>query len=152
NVCRSDACTAPMTKVTFVSAALIAAAVFTTRAMAARSDVAARHATTNASTMLRPHRGRRQMIDYNIFRDQMTIRRLRLGAGLIMLSYLALHLSMHALDNVSFEAMQWGTRIHDFTWHSMWLPTRRVRHRRGDCRRRNERVSCARGNRARPCG
>ena len=37
-----------MTKVTFVSAALIAAAVFTTQAMAARSDVAARHATTNA--------------------------------------------------------------------------------------------------------
>ena len=26
---------------------------------------------------------------------------------------------MHALGNVSFEAMQWGTRIHDFVWHSM---------------------------------
>ncbi|WP_084305420.1 hypothetical protein [Bradyrhizobium sp. ARR65] len=37
-----------MTKVTFVSAALIAAAVFTTQAMAARSDVAARHATAKA--------------------------------------------------------------------------------------------------------
>ena len=37
-----------MTKVTFVSAALIAAAVFTTQAVAARSDVAARHATTKA--------------------------------------------------------------------------------------------------------
>jgi hypothetical protein len=35
-----------MTKVTFVSAALIAAAVFTTQAMAARSHVAARHTTT----------------------------------------------------------------------------------------------------------
>ncbi len=58
------------------------------------------------------------MIDSNIFRDQMTIRRLRLAAGLIMLSYLTLHLSMHALGNVSFEAMQWGTRIHDFVWHS----------------------------------
>jgi len=49
----------------------------------------------------------------------MTIRRLRLAAGLIMLSYLTLHLSMHALGNVSFEAMQWGTRIHDFIWHSV---------------------------------
>jgi hypothetical protein len=39
-----------MTKVTFVSAALIAAAVFTMQAMAARNDVAARHATTKAHT------------------------------------------------------------------------------------------------------
>ena len=59
------------------------------------------------------------MIDSSIFRDQMTIRRLRLAAGLIMLSYLTLHLSMHALGNVSFDAMQWGTRIHDFVWHSV---------------------------------
>ena len=39
-----------MTKVTFVSAALIAAAVFTTQAVAARSDVAARHARTASVT------------------------------------------------------------------------------------------------------
>jgi hypothetical protein len=39
-----------MTKMTFVSAALIAAAVFTTQTVAARSDVAARHARTNAQT------------------------------------------------------------------------------------------------------
>src|SRR5436305_12477031 len=58
------------------------------------------------------------MLDSSIFRDQMTIRRLRLSAGLIMLCYLTLHLSMHALGNVSLEAMQWGTRIHDFVWHS----------------------------------
>jgi hypothetical protein len=37
-----------MTKVTFVSAALIAAALFTTQAMAARSDAAARRAGTSA--------------------------------------------------------------------------------------------------------
>jgi hypothetical protein len=37
-----------MTKVTVVSAALIAAAVFTTQAVSARSDVAARHARTKA--------------------------------------------------------------------------------------------------------
>ena len=59
-----------------------------------------------------------QMLDSSIFRDQMTVRRLRLAAGLVMLCYLTLHLSMHALGNVSFEAMQWGTRIHDFVWHS----------------------------------
>ena len=38
-----------MTKVTFLSAALVAAGVFTTQAMAAGSDVAARRATTTAS-------------------------------------------------------------------------------------------------------
>jgi hypothetical protein len=36
-----------MTKMTFVTAALIAATVFATQAMAARIDVAARHAATN---------------------------------------------------------------------------------------------------------
>ena len=55
----------------------------------------------------------------SIFRDQMTVRRLRVGAGLIMLCYLTLHFCMHALGNVSFEAMQWGTQIHDFVWHSV---------------------------------
>ncbi len=59
------------------------------------------------------------MIDSSVFHDQMTVRRTRLAAGLIMLSYLTLHLSMHALGNVSFEAMQWGTQIHDFIWHSL---------------------------------
>ena len=37
-----------MTKMTFVSAVLIAATVFATQATAARTDVAARHATTKA--------------------------------------------------------------------------------------------------------
>jgi hypothetical protein len=37
-----------MTKVTFVSAALISAALFSTQAMAAHRDVAARHATSKA--------------------------------------------------------------------------------------------------------
>jgi len=42
-----------MIKVTFVSAALIAAAVFTTQAMAARSsDAAARRATTRSHTIV----------------------------------------------------------------------------------------------------
>ena len=40
-----------MTKVTFVSTALIAAAVFTTQAMAARNHVAERHATTHRGVM-----------------------------------------------------------------------------------------------------
>jgi adenylate cyclase len=59
------------------------------------------------------------MHDPSIFRDQMTIRRLRVAAGLVMLSYLTLHFTMHALGNLSFETMQWGTRIHDFIWHSV---------------------------------
>jgi len=59
------------------------------------------------------------MLDSSALRDQMTLRRLRLAAGLIMLCYLTMHLCMHALGNVSFEAMQWGTRIHDFVWHSV---------------------------------
>ena len=37
-----------MTKATFVSAVLIGTVVFTSQAVAARNDVAARHATTNA--------------------------------------------------------------------------------------------------------
>jgi hypothetical protein len=39
-----------MTKMTFMSAALIAATAFATQAMAAGNDVAARHATTQAHT------------------------------------------------------------------------------------------------------
>jgi hypothetical protein len=46
-----------MTKVTFLSAALVAAAVFTTQAMAAGSDVAARRATTAASCVRAPDVG-----------------------------------------------------------------------------------------------
>ena len=53
-----------------------------------------------------------------IFHDQMTVRRIRVGAGLVMLCYLALHLAMHALGNLSFQAMQWGTRIHEVIWHN----------------------------------
>jgi len=53
-----------------------------------------------------------------ILRDQMTWRRLRVGCGLVMFSYLALHLCMHALGNVSFAAMQWATHLHDAIWHS----------------------------------
>ena len=40
-----------MTKVTFVSAVLIAAAAFTTQAMAARSDAAAQRATNMTRTI-----------------------------------------------------------------------------------------------------
>jgi len=53
-----------------------------------------------------------------IIGDQMTLRRLRLAGGLIMLSYLAAHLVMHALGNISWQAMEAGARIHDFVWHS----------------------------------
>lgn len=50
--------------------------------------------------------------------DQMTFRRLRLTGGLVMFSYLAAHLAMHALGNVSWQAMETGARVHDFVWHS----------------------------------
>jgi adenylate cyclase len=53
-----------------------------------------------------------------ILRDQMTYRRLRLAAGLVMFTYLTLHLTMHALGNLSYEAMAWGTTIHDAIWHN----------------------------------
>lgn len=54
----------------------------------------------------------------DILRDQMTVRRLRLACGLVMLLYLTLHLTMHSLGNISFPAMQWGTRVHDAVWRS----------------------------------
>ena len=52
-----------------------------------------------------------------ILRDQMTLRRLRLACGCVMFSYLSLHFSMHALGNLSWQEMEWGTRIHDTIWH-----------------------------------
>jgi len=53
-----------------------------------------------------------------ILRDQMTFRRLRLACGCVMFSYLSLHFAMHALGNLSWREMEWGTRIHDVIWHS----------------------------------
>ena len=50
--------------------------------------------------------------------DQMTLRRLRLACGWVMFSYLSLHFAMHALGNLSWQEMEWGTRIHDTIWHS----------------------------------
>jgi adenylate cyclase len=52
-------------------------------------------------------------------RDPMTWRRLRLACGLVMFTYLALHLCMHALGNVSFDTMQAATHLHDAVWHSL---------------------------------
>lgn len=50
--------------------------------------------------------------------DQMTFRRVRLVCGLIMFAYLAGHLTMHALGNISWQAMEAGARVHDFIWQS----------------------------------
>lgn len=50
--------------------------------------------------------------------DQMWLRRLRISAGLVLFTYLALHMLMHSLGNISFDAMQWGTQFHDFIWLS----------------------------------
>src|SRR5689334_19683883 len=48
----------------------------------------------------------------------MSWRRLRLACGLVMFTYLLLHLVMHALGNVSLDAMQRATLLHDAIWHS----------------------------------
>lgn len=48
----------------------------------------------------------------------MTGRRVRLACGLVMFIYLTGHLTMHALGNVSWQAMEAATRVHDFVWHS----------------------------------
>ena len=45
-------------------------------------------------------------------------RRVRLACGLIMFSFVAGHLMMHALGNISWRAMEAATRVHDFVWHS----------------------------------
>jgi len=53
-----------------------------------------------------------------ILHDQMTVRRIRLACGLVMFTYLALHLLMHATGIVSFDAMQWATNLHHAVWHN----------------------------------
>jgi adenylate cyclase len=50
--------------------------------------------------------------------DQMTGRRIRLAAGFVLFTYIAGHLTMHALGNVSWQAMEAATRMHNFVWHS----------------------------------
>lgn len=62
-------------------------------------------------------RGRRHAI--SVLLDQMTVRRPRLACGSIMFAYLVLHFSMHALGNLSFQAMEWSTRFHDAVWRSV---------------------------------
>ena len=36
----------------------------------------------------------------------------------MMFSFVAGHLTMHALGNISWRAMEAATRVHDFVWHS----------------------------------
>jgi len=55
---------------------------------------------------------------FTALQDQMMFRRVRLICGLIMFAYLAGHLTMHALGNISWQAMEAGARVHDFIWHS----------------------------------
>lgn len=52
-------------------------------------------------------------------RDQMTARRARLAGGLVMFTYVAGHLAMHALGNVSWPTMEAATKVHKFVWHSI---------------------------------
>jgi adenylate cyclase len=48
--------------------------------------------------------------------DQYTVRRLRLGAGWVMFTYLTLHFIDHALGNISLEAMLWGMQYQEWIW------------------------------------
>ena len=73
----------------------------------------------------------------------MTWRRVRLACGLVMFTYLALHFLMHALGLWSFDAMQWGTHVHE--------PCGTARPARGRCTARSRSTSrsgcmrCTRG-------
>ena len=55
---------------------------------------------------------------YAALQDQITFRHVRLACELIMFTYLAGHLTMHALGNISWQAMDAGAHVHDFIWHS----------------------------------
>ncbi len=52
-----------------------------------------------------------------VLRDPYTVRRLRLASGCVMFSYLTFHFLNHSLGNISFQAMMWGTQIHEWIWH-----------------------------------
>src|SRR5262245_50190158 len=49
----------------------------------------------------------------------MTVRRVRVACGLVLFTFVALHLAMHGLGILSFAAMQDATRVHDAVWHSL---------------------------------
>src|SRR6266550_3357351 len=44
------------------------------------------------------------------------VRRVRLASGLVLFSYVFLHFLNHSLGNISYEAMEWGGRIHEWVW------------------------------------
>ena len=54
-----------------------------------------------------------------LLRDQMTYRRLRIGAGLVLFTFLSLHLTMHALGNASYDTMKAATALHDAVWRTL---------------------------------
>ena len=44
------------------------------------------------------------------------VRRLRLGSGLVLFSYVFLHFLNHSLGNISFEAMERGALVQEWIW------------------------------------
>jgi len=46
------------------------------------------------------------------------VRRLRLGSGLVLFSYVSFHFLNHSLGNISFEAMEQGAVVHEWVWRS----------------------------------
>jgi adenylate cyclase len=49
----------------------------------------------------------------------LNLRRLRLITGLILFTYVGLHLLNHALGNVSIEAMEAGLALQKFVWQGI---------------------------------
>src|SRR5712692_4895882 len=46
------------------------------------------------------------------------VRRLRLGSGLVLFTYVFLHFINHSLGNISFEAMEEGAQVQEWIWRS----------------------------------
>src|SRR5271169_2021803 len=51
-----------------------------------------------------------------VLRGPSIVRRLRLGSGLVLFSYVFLHFLNHSLGNISFEAMEQGAEVQEWIW------------------------------------
>jgi adenylate cyclase len=53
-----------------------------------------------------------------VSRGPSIVRRLRLGSGLVLFSYVFLHFINHSLGNISFDAMEQGAQVQEWIWRS----------------------------------
>lgn len=49
----------------------------------------------------------------------LTLRQIRLAAGLVLFTYVVLHFANHALGNISIEAMENGLKVQKWIWQSI---------------------------------